>query len=238
VSAAVAKPNELTQDAYATDPGRGRFALADGVTNSRFPGEFARELVRAFVRNPPGRGQSFREWLRPVQQSWSDHVEPARGEVESSWFNRGASWVGHATFVGVTLELQRPDGPHLRAVGLGDATLIHVRDGRVVRAWPNERSADFSSETQALASTGELAWQPREMEQPVQAGDEVFVLSDAIGSWTLREAEAGRNPFTILRRLDRPGLFPRFVEGHRSRARRNNQMDVDDTTLVRFVIPE
>jgi hypothetical protein len=207
--------------------------VADGVTNSRFSGELARLLVKRWTDSPLARGESFREWLRPVQDAWAAEVAPARADVETQWFNRNAQWVGHSTFVGLSLE-----GRTLRAVGIGDAVVIQVRGNRVVRAWPNEHASDFRSQTEALPSAGDPTWPIRETDIAVEAGDEIFMLSDAIGSWTLREAEAGRNPFAALRRMNRPGLMQRFVEGHRAHSRNANLMDVDDTTLVRFVVPE
>src|ERR1700722_7468151 len=76
---------EECQDAFAADPERGRFAVADGASESPHAALWARLLADAFVRSPhPGLG--WAEWLTPVQQRWSDATTPRPEQAPLPWY--------------------------------------------------------------------------------------------------------------------------------------------------------
>ena len=58
------------------DPARGRFAIADGATESSFAGEWARLLVEGFVQTPhAGCWPNWSNWLPTAQQLWLAEVD-------------------------------------------------------------------------------------------------------------------------------------------------------------------
>src|SRR5947209_4095831 len=62
------------EDALAGDPAAGRFAVADGASESAFAGAWARLLAEGFVAAP---GEPWRDldWLGPPRQRWAAAVD-------------------------------------------------------------------------------------------------------------------------------------------------------------------
>src|SRR5262249_44305113 len=106
---------EEYEDACAGDPERGRFAVADGASESAFAGSWARILVKAYVKVPG----SWSAWLPAARKRWRTQVEgkhlPWYAETK---FQEGAQ----ATLLGVAFA----EGVwHAQAVG--DCCLFQVR---------------------------------------------------------------------------------------------------------------
>src|SRR5256885_10366862 len=80
---------EECEDACAGAPERGRFAVADGATESFQGGLWARLLVEDFVRS----GElhpDWRSWLPPLQAHWADRASQ-KGPDEAGAGN-GLPW--------------------------------------------------------------------------------------------------------------------------------------------------
>src|SRR6187399_2691280 len=87
-------PDEC-EDAVAGDPDRGRFAIADGASESFAAGEWAKILVNHFVR------ESSTHWLPEARIQWDASV----GNSPQSWYAEEKLAAGaHATFVGLMLD--------------------------------------------------------------------------------------------------------------------------------------
>jgi hypothetical protein len=236
VALAEPKVGEASQDAFATNAARGFFAIADGVSQSEFPGELAQALVRHFVTAPPSNARQFRdEWLPGPQADRAQRVEPLIRAASTDWFNAGSSWVGYSTLIGVQL---RDGNRRLQAIGMGDSELLIVRNGELLRSWPWEESWDFREQVRAIPSSDKPGFKVREAEWEVQPGDEVFMVTDALGKWALRELEGGRDPFPKLRQIRTQGEMTEFVRRARAgRLEGSDAMEMDDTTMIRFVVP-
>lgn len=61
------KPEEY-EDAFAGDPRSGRFAVADGASESSFACLWAKLLVNGFVA--PREAPTTASWITPLQQQW------------------------------------------------------------------------------------------------------------------------------------------------------------------------
>src|SRR4051812_41117456 len=87
------------EDAFAADAETGRFAIADGASESSFAGLWARLLVQGFVHpvltdGPP-------DWLAPLRKRWAKEVDA----LELPWYAEEKREQGaHATFLGVLLK--------------------------------------------------------------------------------------------------------------------------------------
>ncbi|HKB04550.1 MAG TPA: hypothetical protein VKD90_20170, partial [Gemmataceae bacterium] len=137
---------EEYEDAVAGHPEIGRFAIADGATESYAAGEWARHLVTAFVR----RG-STGDWLAAPREAW--RLEVGGGEL--SWYAedklaRGA----HATFLGVSFRLAA-DHAEWETVAVGDACLFLLRDEPRPFSFPLISSTEFTS-SPALVRTRDV----------------------------------------------------------------------------------
>src|SRR3954452_15093376 len=104
---------EEYEDACAAAPAAGRFAVADGASESSFAGLWARLLVEGFVKEAQKPWEET-SWLQPLHQRWSAEVNgrplPWYAEMKRQ---EGA----FATLLGFAL--RRPD--HWRAVAVADS---------------------------------------------------------------------------------------------------------------------
>lgn len=231
------KPGEYSQDAVAAVPEEGIFAISDGVSQSEFPGEFARSLVRVYTDRKPASADEFAQVLEEAQRDWEGETSERIASARQNWFARNTKWVGSATFLGARLE-GTGKRQRLKLVGLGDSNLFVVRNGAIVKAWPQERAEQFSTNVKALKSTEALRGKIPSASVAVQPGDEVFMATDALSAWILKEVEAGRDPFPLLRDIKTQTQLNGFVEKARDQLiPGRSQMTEDDTTLLRFVIP-
>jgi hypothetical protein len=213
------------EDAVAADAGRGRFAVADGASESGFAAVWARLLVAEFVRAEGGDDWA---WLAPLQRRWADEV----GAAPLAWyaetkFQQGA----YATFLGLMLGPER-----WRALAVGDSCLFHVRDGRLCRAFPLTSAAEFGA-TPCLVGSRHL--DPEAVERKAQRaegewrpGDALWLMTDALAHWCLAHAEHLTGPWAELDRLAEGGAtdddFAAWVQQLRAERRLRN----DDVTAL------
>jgi hypothetical protein len=219
----------------ATHNGRcgGRFAAADGATESSFAGLWARLLVRGFGRRKFG-VDSLPEYLPALQRVWLRLVR----RRPLPWYAEMALENGaHAAFLG--LEADAPasgESAPWRALAAGDACLFQVGAGeRLESAFPIVRAEDFGSRPHLLSS------QPRHnavalphlafLKGVWQAGDSLYLLTDAIAAWFLRAAEIGERPWETLSEFHDPEAFRDWVEARRTA----HEMRNDDVTMLRIL---
>ena len=217
------------EDAWAIDAEATRVAVADGATESAYPGVWARLLVERFAREPgewPG-------WIAEVQPRWLDAVRqpdtpPVPWFVEQS-LARGA----FATFLGVRFAEESAE-----VIAVGDSCLFHVRDGRLERSFPLEDSSAFGNTPWLVGSRTSPDEVPRRQGMScrldLRPGDRLWLMTDALARWFLVESEADRRPWDALGDLlDRPDEeWAGWVEALRdTRALRN-----DDTTVVGILV--
>jgi hypothetical protein len=225
--------NEATEDAVAMNPEKGLFAISDGVTNAVYSGPLARLLVQRWTSDPAATTAALGStWLRAVQADWARDT----GKLPSNqaWFNANAR--GDATFLGARL-VPGQAGTKLDVMGIGDSMVFVVRRGAVAKSFPYERSSQFTNVVETLPSKGSPATPVREVSWAVLPGDEVFMTTDALGKWVLAEVEAGRAPFAELRAVRGREGWSAFVRDAQAGAS-GHPMDVDDTSLLRFVVPQ
>src|SRR5262245_37115816 len=101
----------------------GRFAIADGASESSFAGLWAQLLSEGFVN----RTQGFRtngSWLATLRERWSAAVDP----LELPWYAEQKREQGaFATFLGLVIRSGRGGGRGWwRAVAVGDGCLFHL----------------------------------------------------------------------------------------------------------------
>lgn len=215
------------EDAYALEPAAQRFAVADGASETSFAREWAELLVSRFVEAPPLAAE-LREWVAPMQATWAD----AHLEKPTAWYAEEKARGGaFSSLLGVALE-----GDRWRALAVGDSCLFVVRAGKLERAFPFERSEQFSQSPVLLSSVARAnrgVWDDvRTEEGELRDRDQLLLMTDALAQWFLVEAELGRRPWAALQRATSPEEFALFLNLLRGgRALRN-----DDVTLVRLEV--
>jgi hypothetical protein len=232
--AKLGRPTEEYEDAFWPDTlesGSGlarRYAVADGATESSYSRHWATLLVEAYGLGAI-RPRSLVRALPGLQATWrSSHESPSR-----SWFAAEKIAMGaFAALLGVSIA---GEGAERRLSGLavGDCCLVVVRDDDRWSPWPIVSSADFGLNPAPLSSSADSISQRslmRSRHVRLVPGDSVFMMSDAIAAWFLREAETGGRPWTSLSDLA-PGDDERFRSWSRG-IRQAGFMRDDDVTVA------
>jgi hypothetical protein len=216
------------EDAWATDPATGRFAVADGASESAYAGLWARLLVEGFIAaRRPG---NFVGWLDGPRDRWAAEVMGP----ELPWYGEMKRAAGaFATLLGLRVRPPRTGRPgRWQAAAVGDACLVRARDGRHVRAFPVERSSDFGNEPPLIGSRGDLPTARVRASGSLRDGDQLFLMTDALAQWFLRTHERGGRPSQSVARLllaPRPqDAFATWVDG----LRKAGDLRDDDVTLL------
>jgi hypothetical protein len=205
------------EDAYACNNSAGRFAVADGASESIFCGEWARMMCEAFVADAAADG--FGPWLGTAKERWEAHVgtQPAPWHVAEK-VEDGA----FATFLGVAVE-----GGRWRAVATGDTCLFLIHNDGLRGSFPIPTAAAFGTRPELVGSRQMSKVKSVAARGTVLPGDRLLLMTDALAEWFLREHEAGRSPWQELTGQTADG-FPEWVAAHRTDKRLKN----DDVTLV------
>lgn len=231
---------------FSRGAGPCRAAVSDGAGDSLFSGQWAELLAQGYCREEPPRSDDdarLNQWLAPLQAAWREeaNAEPLPWYAEAK--RAQGAW---ATLLGITLHPAVPDTePGVgvwEAFALGDSCLFQVREDTLACAFPLARSGDFTSRpvllpTRPLPPSESLAPYLRHGrgDGTWRAGDEFYLMTDALAAWFLSERKAGREPWQWLRNLGKkhePMPFPALVEELRGTGRLRD----DDTTLLRLRI--
>ena len=224
-----ARPQE-NQDAAAGDPARGIAAMADGAASSLQSGRWARLLVEGIVAQPPdiGNAASLAPWLAARRAAWQSGVD----EAALAWHQKARLADGaFATLVWVELAPAGDGSLALNAFAIGDACLLHIRGGCVLRSFPIEESGLFGTEPALLGSA------PRQtadslkfetLEDNCESGDLLVLATDAVAAWALTQRESGR-PVGLESLWDMGEEdFARWID----RLRKQQQIRFDDSTVM------
>jgi hypothetical protein len=211
------------EDAYAVKPEALRFAVADGASESSFARQWAELLVEGFVQDAPS-AAGLPDFVTPLQAVWA---EGQKGKATAWYSERKAADGAFSSLLGVTV-----DGDRWKAVAIGDTCLFVVRAGKMLRAFPLERSEQFSNRPSLLSSVGRSnagVWsEVATVEGELQGKDRLLLMTDALAQWFLVESEMGRRPWAALAKVTTPEQFAAFVEVLRAGGALRN----DDVTLV------
>jgi hypothetical protein len=111
-------PEEF-EDAWKSDPARGRFAIGDGVSECAFAALWANLLVEGFLA--ARRPRNLASWVGAVQQRWAAVVMP----LQLPWYAEMKREEGDfATVLGVSIP---PSAPwRWQAMAVGDSCLVRV----------------------------------------------------------------------------------------------------------------
>jgi hypothetical protein len=219
---------EENEDAYAASLARGRFAIADGASESSDAGAWARLLVDDFVETGSVLGSAWFDAQSLLQARWEaslgDHALPWYAELKRE---EGA----FATFLGLAI-----DGNRWQAVAVGDTCVFHVRGQQFCKAFPVEHWTAFCSTPHLIGSRNHKAqsWSEHAVycEGDFLPGDALWLMTDAMAAWFLKTADAGQRPWELLEGLfglaDAPTSFADWTRA----ARESGEVRNDDMTMV------
>lgn len=225
------RPDEY-EDACAGDPESGRFAVADGASESSFASIWARLLVKGFVhanaQKTPGN-----TWLDPLRARWAKEVD---GQALAWYGEEKRDQGADATFLGLAiLPGKEGNSGRWKCLAVGDSCLFQVRQDRLIAAFPLSRAADFNNRPALLnsrsARAGTAAARQKVEWGKWQPGDRFFLMTDAFAQWFLTRHAGARKPWqSLTKRLAEAAEQPlaAYVEQLRDRKEIKN----DDVTLV------
>lgn len=212
-------PDEY-EDACAGNPEHGRFAIADGASESAFADVWARALVEAYVHS----AGSSSNWLAAARESWRARVKAP----ELSWYAEAKFREGaYAAMLGVAF-INRG----WRATAIGDCCLFQMRDDHLVQAFPMQHSSEFGNRPSLLCSGDPLSTQLRprraRVRGQVHPRDDIWLMTDALAEWFSRKAEQGQQPWRELHGIVAEDGFASFID----RMRNTRELHNDDATLM------
>lgn len=223
-------PDEY-EDAFAGEPKAGRFAVADGASESSFAACWAKLLVEGFV----GKRENVSvEWLSSLQQRWAEEVD----HLELDWFAEEKRLIGaFATFLGLAFgKPQEGQGGRWKAVAVGDACLFQIQDDGLASAFPLHRSEDFGNVPPLLGSRPKPGHTDLEIAQQKMGSwkkeDRFFLTTDALAQWFLWCHENHQKPWASLQsKMDEPNPTAALT-AHIEQLRSNGELKNDDVTLL------
>ena len=117
------------EDAYSLDAEGGKFAVADGATESSFSNIWAKALVSTFVENPPPMDmndrQSVKNLLDAARKKWYREID----WTSLPWFQKNKAVLGsYSTFLG--LQVDSPESPKRYRVLYDEASYENMFSNR------------------------------------------------------------------------------------------------------------
>lgn len=231
-------PPEEYEDAFRTALHRGRFAVADGATETSFSRQWAQALVDTFVEAPPlpeADAEALGAWLKPLQEKWHASVPWDR----LPWYGLEKARAGaFASLLGLEMLPREAGGACWRASAVGDSVLFQIRGDTLLRAWPVSTAAKLGSRPLLLGSVAArnraalAAW--ARVSGEAEPGDRFFMVTDALAHWLLTAVEAGEAPWEPVWAIADEDAFAAFATGEREARRLRN----DDLTLIAFRVPD
>lgn len=221
------------EDFIGIDEQFGRFAVADGATEAFDAQNWAARLAHNWVRSETAlTPEAFRTWVaaegRELHASWNRLTLP--------WYAEEKAGIGSfAAFVGLELDL-KTEVPSWKAIALGDACLLHCRDGALVKSLPVSRSESFNTAPVLVASDPGI-YSSSQDSLVIDSGscennDVLFLLSDAAADWYLQRFE--QNDFSDLLDYKDDAALTEFIENERLAGKIKN----DDIAIMRLEIQQ
>ncbi len=235
LAASVAKDcerEELNEDAWAFNETLTCIAVADGASESYDSQRWAKLLVEAYVHD-----QSVSAaWVADrVQEYVSCADYPALSWARQAAFDRGS----FATLLGLELA---PNGTDAEVLAIGDSLAVHVRNLAKQNSFPFSQSEQFDARPQLLSTisannsfvgTSDFFKKNSSSTWAIQPGDIIYLMTDAVGHWLLRECESA-GALGILSSIVTKEEFQALVMA----LRHERRMRLDDSTVIRIAIED
>jgi hypothetical protein len=220
---------ELIEDVFAISEKVARAAIADGASESYDSGKWAKLLAHAFVLEP----NVSPRWLQTLVSYYTSQTDfDALSWSAQAAFERGS----FSTLLGIEL---LPEEHAVRVLAVGDSIALQTRQQTIVTAFPFNNPDTFACRpellstksrnnvffTEPFVSRSWTRWQ-------LYDGDNVYLMTDAVGEWILKGG-AGTN----LRELELVRTYDDFAELVLW-LRRVRRIRLDDSTLIRMSVVE
>lgn len=227
------------KDIPSTGTSNHSFSIADGASEGFLSKRWAEVLVDFFQ---PGEeiknADDFGKCLVPVYGEWrkrkAEYLADRAQNNPLKWFEeQGIANGGYSSVLAVRFAHDLKW--RYQAVAVGDSCLFHIRQRKPIKAFPIERSELFDSRPRLLSSESfdrdalcRSLHVDTSYANHFKPGDCLYLMTDALSAWFLREIEAHRNPVDTIKTLRSQDQFSEFVND----LRKEGSLGNDDTTLM------
>lgn len=219
---------------------RVRLAIADGATEGVGSGVWADILAQTYSTSR-ARQVSVQHLSRTARRRWrrwrARYIAEAEARGGLPWFvEDGLQRGAFAAMAGITLADEGRDDGTWRSLAVGDSCLFQVRDEELLVAFPIADPAVFDNRPLLLGSIqgadGRHPGLARTTGGCWRAGDEFYLMTDALAAWFLQEHASGAQPWRQLKALDAGAAFRRWIDS----LRQARQLRNDDVTLLQIMM--
>jgi hypothetical protein len=211
-------------------------AIADGATDAAFSAEWAKMLVRNFIRSPFLALEDFQVRVEKLSERWQSKIVNRR---QLSWFAEQKAQEGaFSTLLGLIIISNSPDNEksgEWNSIAVGDSCLFHIRNDDLKLTFPVQKSNDFGNSPSLVSSNlsrNKDAWDNYRVINGEWHNNDVFILAtDSLSKWFLRECEMGNKPWKELIAFSADvskNDFSEWVSNKRS----SSSMKNDDATCI------
>lgn len=173
-----------------------RVAIADGATESSFAKEWSNLLTK-----------SFDKFKLPLKETLLNKLSDLRKKQEVLLKDKELPWYAQekaengafSAFLGIRIDLVNHN---YEAIAIGDCCLFHVRNEVLINQFPVKNSSDFGNNPYLISSkpnkNADLDNYLIEEKGDLSKGDLLFLMSDALAHWFMKNNELNEHPWNIL----------------------------------------
>jgi len=229
------EPDE-NEDSFSYNVKRGKFAIADGVSDSCFSKLWSETLTNFFVNSDYSlfsidvspddlKNKILLPILKHSQEEWNKRID----WKNLPWYvERKARMGAFATFLGV--EIKKEKSWRWRAIAIGDTCLFQVSKGTITDIFPRYKSSDFGNEPFVLSSVFPFETLKNckvEFKEGKIDEGEIILATDAVAKWIIEQCEKGMHIWRKILSMKEDEMKIFFKDLIQNRYIRN-----DDITLV------
>jgi hypothetical protein len=221
--------SDLNEDAFDIGTDGNTYALSDGASESYDSKSWARLLVEKFTEDSAFNN----EWVVSVQKKYESNVD----FQSLSWskqlaFERGS----FATLLGLNHSEN-----FVKIFSIGDSLAVHIRNDFYLDSYPFHDAEQFDSRPELLSTLAHLNTftddsqfinEEHSIQWQLEKGDLIYMLTDAVGQWFLREIESEKSSIKVLSEVTNEDDFLSLITTLRSERR----VKLDDSTMLRFIV--
>lgn len=224
---------EQWEDAHTTDAPNGAAAIADGASSGIYCRTWADQLCRAFLSARPDTRDPaiLNKWVNGLRTEWRAAINYAT----LNWSKQAkVDQVGAAaTLLGLEIGTTGATGMRAwRACAVGDASLFHIRGGKLLATFPVTADDQFGSAPLLVRSSPGFRTTALAAEGTCAAGDRFVLATDAVAARLFKSIAQGAEPdWDRFETIDEDDWRAELDV-----LRRANDMVNDDCTLVVLVV--
>lgn len=227
----------LCEDSFALSLPNGRFAVADGLSNSYHPEYIAQLLCHKFAAGAIDMDDWDRNFpsllLNEIHPLWKEKVDEYEStlsgrKLSHAQIRREALPAGASTFLGIEVDREHA---LVRCVYLGDSSLFLISDNE----WkvfcsnnagsPCETDVVYDNNPSCVTADGIMYGKWTRVEFPLQKGY-LVLATDGCAEWIQTEFQEGNAPVQQLWELEDHDAFVELVTSARARQKMEDDIAV------------